>query len=117
MSPTIVMKDGEPFLAIGTPGGQGIWQTVPQALMNIIDFDMNIQEAVNAARVHHQWLPDTLQFEETWTQDGVIESMEARGHVTGRRATVGVVQVVEVLPGGAKRPASDPRKGGVPDGF
>ena len=69
------------------------------------------------ARFHHQWLPDTLQFEEAWTPGGLIEAMEARGHVTGRRDSVGVVQVVEVLPSGIKRPASDPRKGGKAAGY
>jgi gamma-glutamyltranspeptidase/glutathione hydrolase len=77
---------------------------------------MTPAQAVSAARFHHQWLPDVLQFEQGWTADGVVDAMESIGHATGRRDSVGVVQVVEVLPDGRKRAASDPRKGGMPAG-
>ncbi len=117
MSPTIILEDGRVRLVAGASGGPRIITGTFQVILNCLLFDMTPIEAVRQARFHHQWLPDTLQFEEAWTQDGVIELMEARGHVTGRRGSVGVVQVVEVLPGGAKLPASDPRKGGIPDGF
>ena len=101
----------------GASGGPRIITGTFQVILNCLLFDMTPVEAVMQARFHHQWLPDTLQFEEAWTRDDVIEMLEARGHVTGRRDVLGVVQIVEVVPGGAKHPASDPRKGGVPDGF
>ena len=87
-----------------------------QVILNCLLLEMTPARAVAAARFHHQWLPDTLQFEERWTDHSLIESMEGRGHVVGRRRDVGVVQVVEVLPDGRKRAASDPRKGGRPAG-
>jgi len=117
MSPTIILEDGDVRLVAGASGGPRIITGTFQVILNCLLFDMTPVEAVMQARFHHQWLPDTLQFEEAWTRDDVIEMLEARGHVTGRRDVVGVVQIVEVVPGGAKHPASDPRKGGVPDGF
>ncbi|PWG74789.1 gamma-glutamyltransferase, partial [Enterococcus hirae] len=60
MSPAIVLKDGKPFLATGSPGGSRIIHTALQIIMNVADNGMNIAEATNAPRFHHQWLPDTL---------------------------------------------------------
>lgn len=116
MSPTIVLENGRVRLVAGASGGPRIITGTMQVILNCLLLEMTPSQAVAAARFHHQWLPDTLQFEESWTHDGVIDAMEGRGHATGRRASVGVVQVVEVLPDGRKRPASDPRKGGVPAG-
>ena len=58
MAPTIVLKDGKLFLVLGSPGGPRIITTVANILMGVVDYGMNIQEAVNAPRFHHQWLPD-----------------------------------------------------------
>ena len=63
MTPTIVLKDGKPVLVVGTPGGSRIITTVLEILVNVIDHGMNLQEAVDAPRIHHQWLPDTLAAE------------------------------------------------------
>ena len=63
MSPTIVTKDGKPVLILGTPGGSRIITTVLQTILNVVDFQMNIQEAVDAPRIHHQWLPDVTNVE------------------------------------------------------
>ena len=116
MSPTIVLQDGRVRLVAGASGGPRIITGTFQVILNCLLFDMTPQEAVEQPRFHHQWLPNTLQFESDWTDAGTVESLEARGHVAGSRSSVGVVQVVEVLPDGRKRPASDPRKGGRPDG-
>ena len=116
MSPTIVLEHGRVRLVAGASGGPRIITGTMQVILDCLLLGMTPAEAVASARFHHQWLPDTLQFEEGWTNDGLIESMEDRGHVVGRRRDVGVVQVVEVLPDGRKRAASDPRKGGRPDG-
>ena len=62
MTPTIVAKDGKPVLIIGSPGGRTIINTVLQVVLNILDHNMNIGEAIEAPRIHHQWLPDTTSF-------------------------------------------------------
>ena len=61
MTPTIVLKDGKPVLALGSPGGPTIINTVLEVIVNVLDFGMNVQDAVNWPRFHHQWLPDELQ--------------------------------------------------------
>ena len=63
MTPTIVEKDGKLFLVLGSPGGSTIPTTVFQVIVNVIDFGMNIQQAVDAGRFHHQWLPDWISYE------------------------------------------------------
>jgi gamma-glutamyltranspeptidase/glutathione hydrolase len=79
MSPTLVFRDGKPFLATGSPGGSRIITTVLQILMNVIDHGMNIAEATLAPRVHHQWLPDELRVEEGLSPD-TVALLEKRGH-------------------------------------
>ena len=63
MSPTIVAKDGKLFMVTGSPGGRTIINTVLMTILNVVDFGMNAQEAVDAGRIHHQWLPDRLSVE------------------------------------------------------
>ncbi|TGV75826.1 gamma-glutamyltransferase, partial [Mesorhizobium sp. M2D.F.Ca.ET.145.01.1.1] len=63
MSPTVVVKDGKPFMVIGSPGGSRIITITLEAIVNVIDHGMNIQEAIDAPRIHHQWLPDTVYVE------------------------------------------------------
>jgi gamma-glutamyltranspeptidase/glutathione hydrolase len=64
MTPSIILKDNKPSLIVGTPGGSTIITSVLQTILNVYEFDMNVQEAVNAPRFHHQWLPDVVIFEE-----------------------------------------------------
>ncbi len=116
MSPTIVLEGDQVRLVAGASGGPRIITGTMQVILNCLLLEMTPAQAVSAARFHHQWLPDVLQFEQGWTADGVVDAMESIGHATGRRDSVGVVQVVEVLPDGRKRAASDPRKGGMPAG-
>ncbi len=80
MTPTIVEDpDGELFMVIGTPGGSTIITTVFQVILNVIDHGMNIQEAVAAPRIHHQWKPDALFYERFGLAKDVVENLEARG--------------------------------------
>jgi len=80
MTPTIVENpDGDVFMVIGTPGGSTIITTVFQTILNVIDYGMNIQQAVAAPRVHHQWLPDVLRFEQMGLPRDVVRNLEARG--------------------------------------
>ncbi len=85
--PTFVMRDGRPWIAIGTPGGHTIGQTVPQMIMNMIDFDMNIQAAIAAPRVSFVE-PNRLVVEEAIPED-VYEGLKALGHEVNRRSRIG----------------------------
>jgi gamma-glutamyltranspeptidase / glutathione hydrolase len=80
MSPTIVTRDGRPVLILGTPGGSRIITTVLQTILNVVDFQMNIQEAVDAPRIHHQWLPDTTKTEPYALSSDTRRIMESMGY-------------------------------------
>lgn len=79
MTPTIVSKDGKLYMVLGSPGGPTIINTVLQVIVNVLDFGMNIQEATDQPRVHHQWLPDELRVEGGFSPD-TVKLLEARGH-------------------------------------
>lgn len=79
MTPTIVLKDGKLFLVLGSPGGPRIITTVANILIGVVDFGMNIQEAVNAPRFHHQWLPDVVRVEQ-WFSPDTVKRLEQMGH-------------------------------------
>ncbi|MCK5392117.1 MAG: gamma-glutamyltransferase [Deltaproteobacteria bacterium] len=116
MSPTIVMKDGRPFLITGSPGGGRIITTVLQIIINVIDFDMNISEATNAVRVHHQWLPDELKAEKGLNED-TVNILREMGYRVVIGNTIGVAESImqkeKYLYG-----ASDPRRpGGLTAGY
>ncbi|AUD60794.1 gamma-glutamyltransferase [Shewanella sp. Pdp11] len=110
MSPTIVMKDGKPFLVTGSPGGSRIITTTLQIIMNVIDHGLNIAEASNAARVHHQWLPDELRVESSLNRD-TISLLEAKGHKVKVQPAMGSTQSIMVTEQGIFG-ASDPRHSG-----
>jgi gamma-glutamyltranspeptidase/glutathione hydrolase len=80
MTPTIVLKDGQAFLATGSPGGSTIITVVMQILLNVLEFDMNIAEATAAPRIHHQWLPDNVITEEGISID-TLRLLEGRGFI------------------------------------
>jgi len=79
MAPTMVLKDGKLFLVLGSPGGPRIITTVANILMGVVDYGMNIQEAVNAPRFHHQWLPDVISVEQGFTP-ATVKPLEGMGH-------------------------------------
>jgi gamma-glutamyltranspeptidase/glutathione hydrolase len=79
MTPTIVLKDGKLFLVLGSPGGPRIITTVADILMGVIDYGMNIQEAVDAQRFHQQWLPDVASVEQGFSPD-IVKELEGMGH-------------------------------------
>ena len=83
MTPTIVLKDGKPLLALGSPGGPTIINTVLEVVINTIDFGMNVQDAVNWPRFHHQWLPDELRMESGYSPD-TVALLEKRGYTVKR---------------------------------
>jgi gamma-glutamyltranspeptidase/glutathione hydrolase len=80
MSPTIITKDGRPVLVLGTPGGRRIITTVLQTILNMVDFQMNIQEAVDAPRIHHQWLPDVTNVEPYGLSPDTRRILEGMGY-------------------------------------
>lgn len=109
MTPTILERDGRLFAVIGSPGGRTIINTVLQVVLNVIEFDMNVQEAVNAPRIHHQWLPDVLRIEEAGGDPALIRALEAMGHEVSARGRQGTAHSIVVLPDGAITGAPDPR--------
>ena len=111
MSPTIVLKDGEPFLITGSPGGSRIITTTLQVIMNVIDHGMNIAEATHAPRIHHQWLPDEVRIEEGISRD-TIDVLEQRGHDVVVKNAMGSTQSILVTEDGLYG-ASDPRRVGA----
>ncbi len=80
MTPAIIAKDGKPFLLIGSPGGRTIINTVLQAVLNVIDFDMDVAEAIAAPRIHHQWLPNILRVEKFGISSDTQKLLEMFGH-------------------------------------
>jgi gamma-glutamyltranspeptidase/glutathione hydrolase len=109
MTPTIVEDpQGRLFMVIGTPGGSTIITTVFQVILNVIDHGMNIQEAVAAPRVHHQWLPDVFFFEQQGLPKDVVQNLELRGwQVIERGGTSGRADGI-VVSYGATRDGVDP---------
>ncbi|MCS7079949.1 MAG: gamma-glutamyltransferase [Chloracidobacterium sp.] len=80
MTPTIVLKDGKPWFAVGSPGGPTIISTVIQIIINVIDHKMNLQQAIDAPRLHHQWLPDVVMWEPYGMTADTRRALEAKGH-------------------------------------
>ena len=85
MTPTIVLKDGQPYIVTGSPGGSTIITVVLQLLLNMLDFDMNVMEAASAPRIHHQWLPDTVITERGISPD-TVRLLETRGFIIPARS-------------------------------
>ena len=110
MSPTIVLKDGKIYMVVGSPGGSRIITTVLQVISNVIDHDMNIREAVDAPRIHMQWLPDELRIEKNGLAKDVIDSLTAMGYKVVVRGSMGDVNAILVDPvSGVMYSSSDPR--------
>ncbi|HEX4915751.1 MAG TPA: gamma-glutamyltransferase, partial [Vicinamibacterales bacterium] len=113
MSPTIVAKDGQLFMVTGTPGGRTIINTVLMTILNVIDFGMNAQEAVDAGRIHHQWLPDRISVERFGFSADTIKMLQAMGHTINEGGNQGAAQVIvfnqkdNLLEGGVDRRPPD----------
>ncbi|MGP3590568.1 gamma-glutamyltransferase [Vagococcus sp. WN89Y] len=108
MSPTIVLKDGKTWLVTGSPGGSRIITTVLQMVVNSIDFGMNVAEATNAPRFHHQWLPDELRVEKGFSPD-TLKLLADKGQKVVVKEAMGSTQSIMVTPDGMLYGASDPR--------
>ena len=110
MTPSIVAKDGKLVAVVGSPGGRTIINTVLQVVLNVIDFGMNIQEAVNAPRIHHQWLPDRIRIEDEGVSAFTVEQLEAMGHAVSVGGRQGLAHSIMIDPASGDRlGAADPR--------
>jgi len=107
MTPTILSKEGKLFMVSGSPGGRTIINTVLLTLLNVIDFGMNVQEAVDAPRFHHQWLPDRVSYERLGLSPDTVALLEARGHTLRSGSVQGVANAI------VYNPAEDLLEGGV----
>ncbi|HMC22561.1 MAG TPA: gamma-glutamyltransferase [Thermoanaerobaculia bacterium] len=119
MTPTIVMKDGKVLFAVGSPGGSTIINTVLQVIVNVIDFGMNIQEAIDSPRFHHQWLPDKITWEPFEFSRDTSGALAKMGHIfQDRPEFIGDAHAIGVDPqNGMRLGASDPRRGGAAIGW
>ena len=107
MTPTIIEKDNELFMLVGTPGGSTIITSVFQTILNVIDFNMGMQEAVDAKKFHHQWLPDVLVIEKNSFSDNLKDDLKNIGHKLVERQSLGRMDCILVnennLEGGADK--------------
>ena len=109
MTPSILEKDGKLFMVVGTPGGSTIITSVFQAILNVVDFGMTMQEAVAAPRFHHQWLPDQVDYEPNAISENVRESLKQKGYILKERKPYGRVDGILVNPNGTYQGGADPR--------
>jgi gamma-glutamyltranspeptidase/glutathione hydrolase len=117
MTPTIVLKDGKLFLVLGSPGGPTIITTVANILVGVVDFGLDIQEAVNAPRFHHQWLPDEIAVEDRLSPD-TMNLLRSMGHKLNVRHFWGDGECIMVDPNtGERLGASDGRNNGKAVGY
>ncbi|WP_460974289.1 gamma-glutamyltransferase [Spirosoma knui] len=118
MTPTILEKDGKLFMVVGTPGGSTIITSVYQTILNVIEHGMTMQQAVNALKFHHQWLPDKTTFENGAFSDATIQALQNRGYVLEKLTnTLGRMDCVLIRPDGSYEGASDPRADNTARGY
>lgn len=117
MTPTIVARDGQLSLVVGTPGGTTIPTSVFQVILNVYEFDLPLREAVHRKRFHHQWLPDVIQIEEGALTDEVQEKLREMGHAIKIRTPIGRVEAILREPNGQLRVVADDRGDDAAGGF
>jgi gamma-glutamyltranspeptidase/glutathione hydrolase len=108
MTPTIVLKDNKPFLVVGTPGGTTITTSVFQTLVNILEFDMSTDEAVNKPKFHHQWQPDEIFVEADFPQN-VRTQLQQMGYKVTQRGSIGRTEAIRIHANGAIEAVADKR--------
>ncbi|MFT7591923.1 MAG: gamma-glutamyltranspeptidase/glutathione hydrolase, partial [bacterium] len=119
MTPTLVEKDGDFWMTVGTPGGSTIITSVLQTILNVYEFNMSMQDAVNAPRFHHQWLPDVVMFEPNSFPKDRLDSLTQIGYnIDHKNATIiGKVDGILVLPDGKLEGGADRRGDDTAVGF
>lgn len=108
MTPTIVLKNNKPWIIAGTPGGTTITTSVFQTLIDLIDFNMSAEDAVNKPKFHHQWLPDVLFVEKSFDEN-VANALKKMGYTIVRRGAIGRTEVIMVQPDGSITAVGDSR--------
>lgn len=117
MTPTILEKDGELLMVVGTPGGSTIITSVYQTLLNVLEHGMSMEEAVDAGRFHHQWMPDRIFMEDGALSPAVQDSLRQMGHQLEERSSIGRVDAILRQPDGKLQGAADPRGDDQAGGF
>jgi len=102
MTPTIVLKNNQPYLVVGTPGGTTIPTSIIQSLVNMIDFKMSPEEAVNLPKFHHQWLPDEIRVEKDFNP-ATIQQLEAMGYKVVKKEAIGRTELIEIKYGKTRK--------------
>lgn len=117
MTPVIVEKGGKLFLVAGSPGGSTIPTTVFQIVVNVIDFGMSIQDAVDAGRFHHQWQPDWISLENNTLDSITVQKLISLGHELKLRSSIGSVNAIQILPDSKKAAGADKRGDNSSSGY
>lgn len=109
MTPTIIEKDSTLWMVVGTPGGSTIITSVLQTFLNVAEYGMTMPEAVSALKLHHQWLPDRIDYEDAALDSTTIQVLKAMGHTLRQREPIGRTDAILVLPDGKLDCGADPR--------
>lgn len=108
MTPTLLLKKNKPYVVVGTPGGTTIPTSVYQAIVNLVDFNMNADHAINKPKFHHQWLPDEVMVEADFDAE-TKKQLQSMGYKVTNRGGIGRTEIIRVLNNGKKETVADKR--------